>query len=532
MNNFSGLGHRFSGWWLIALWIVTLMPCRVGWSAAAAESGNRSIYEVGHVEISLPLGGKNVDAMQEAGVAQAQREGLQRLFKRMLTSQEREARKAFLAGLLKESKRLTERTVVRSKKQVGDRLDMTVDLFFSRKEVSAALVKEGIPHGEMAYPPALLIAREEATEGPSTWLWKTLPTVAREHGIVLLQPLGDVEDFTHLNWDKAAKGDAEVLNWASTRYGASDTWVVKAESAPLTASKGGARLRVSGTLVVSRANSAPITFQAREEKSGATPEEIATALYPLVAGKLVQQAVEHWLAGHVVQPGLKHQLRLRVIHEAQLARLTEFLNTLKAIPGVKDPQVLQATARETHFSFEYQGRDDLLEQALAKRVVHQEKNAEGLTFWLVTPPKTPAAASIPPAPVETAPSASSQPAAKSPAPVVPGSTAPSAPSQPAAKSPAPVVPGSTAPSAPSQPAAKSPAPVVPGSAAPSAPSQPAAKSPAPVVPGSAAPSAPSQPAAKSPAPVVPVQPAAKPPTQPVPSPAAPLQPANPAKSWL
>ncbi|MBF0271140.1 MAG: DUF2066 domain-containing protein, partial [Magnetococcales bacterium] len=499
MNNFSGPGRWFPGWWLIVLWVLMLMPGSVAWSAAP-ETGSGSIYEVRHVEISLLLGGKSVEVMQDAGVAQAQREGLQRLFKRMLPTPEREARKEFLAGLLKESKRLTERTVVRSKKQVGDRLDMTVDLFFSRKEVTAALVKEGIPHGEVAYPLALLIAREEATEGPSTWLWKAMPNVAQEHGVSLLQPLGDVEDLTHLNWDKALKGDPEVLNWASTRYGASDAWVVKAESTPLTASKGGARLRVSGTLVVSRPNSAPVTFQAREEKSGATPEELATALYPVVAGKLVQQAVEQWLGGHAVQPGMKHQLRLRVIHEAQLARLTEFLNALKAIPGVKDPQVVQATARETLFSCEYQGHDELLEQSLAKWVTRKEKNAEGFTLWLAT-------ASKPPASAQSAPAAPASPEAKSPAPAQPEAKSPASasPTQPASKTAAP------AQAAPAQPAGKSPAPASP-EAKSSALAQPASKTAAPAP----AQAVPAQPASKTAAPAspeakssAPAQPASK-----------------------
>ncbi|MBF0213271.1 MAG: DUF2066 domain-containing protein [Magnetococcales bacterium] len=287
MKILYGFGRRIPGWWLIALSLVTLMPWQEARSATP-ETSVGSIYEVRHVEISIPLGGKSVEVMHEAGVAQAQREGLQRLFKRMLTAQEREARKEWIAAQLKEAKRLTERAVVRSKKQVGERLDMTVDLVFSRKEVSAALVKESIPHGESPYPLVLLIAREETPPGAATFLWQAMPNAARDLGVSLLQPMGDMEDLTQLSWDKASRGDPGVLNWTASRYGASATWVVQAEYAPLTPGKGGAaRGRVSGTLIVSRADSAPVTFQAREEKSAATPEEVSGLLYPVVARRKV-----------------------------------------------------------------------------------------------------------------------------------------------------------------------------------------------------------------------------------------------------
>ncbi|MBF0438586.1 MAG: hypothetical protein HQL93_05630, partial [Magnetococcales bacterium] len=120
------------------------------------------------------------------------------------------------------------------------------------------------------------------------------------------------------------------------------------------------------------------------------------------ANKLIQQVMDRWIQDHSMQPGLKHQTRLRVIHEAQLARLTEFANGLRGISGVKNPQVLSSSARESVYEFEYHGRDEVLQEALRKLAAHMESTPEGLTLWLFAP-KNPAA----PAPKE----------ANSPAPV-------------------------------------------------------------------------------------------------------------------
>ncbi|MBF0615014.1 MAG: DUF2066 domain-containing protein [Magnetococcales bacterium] len=402
MKIWSDLGLRCLGW--MGLWLLLGVHGSVVW--AGSETGG-SIYEVRQIEISVPLGGKSAEVAQETGMAQAQREGLQRLFKRMLTASEREARKDFIAACLKDAKRFVERSVVRGRKQVGERLDLNVEVIFSRKEVGAALTKEGIVHKEVAYPLAVLMNQEESGTGPSTLLWKALPVAAREYGLTLLPPLGDFEELTRMTWERAVRADPELMSWVAERYHATAVWAVQAQIAPVTGGKG-AKMRMTATLIVSRADQQPVTFQVKEEKSGATPEEATAALYPVVAGKLVQQVMENWLSGQAVVSGTRKQVRLRVVHDAQLARLTEFLTGLRAVPGMQEPQVVQDSAKETLFACDYQGSDETLDAALKKLTVQQEKRADETLLWLVPPARTPASSA------PATPSAPGKPAAPVP----------------------------------------------------------------------------------------------------------------------
>ncbi|MBF0262741.1 MAG: DUF2066 domain-containing protein [Magnetococcales bacterium] len=388
--------------------------------AWAADGGGGSIYEVRGIEVSVPMS-KGLEATHEAGVTQAQREGLRRLLLRMLTQTERETRKEYLATLAKDPKRLIERTVVRSEKQVGERLNLHLDLHYARKEVTAALGKEKIPFTEAAYPLVLLIAPEEKSEGAATLVWKAMPNAARDLGLNVMQPLGDLEDLTQLSVDRVAKGDAGMLEWATNRYGIGEIWVARANATPVTGGKG-ARVKVAATLTVARPNAAPVQIQASEEKGASSAAEAANAVYPAVAGKLAQQLLEQWVADHVIQPGNKRTLRLRVIHDVQVAKVTEFMTGLRAVPGMAEPRMVQATARESLFECEFSGRDEQLDAALAKLAVQREKSAEGVTVWLIPPakrgavaappsvpqaPSVPAAPSTPPAPSEPAPSGKS-----------------------------------------------------------------------------------------------------------------------------
>ncbi|MEO5334333.1 MAG: DUF2066 domain-containing protein [Magnetococcus sp. YQC-5] len=433
---------------LAALLILVMAPLPTLWAGPsetapppekkreAAPREAALVYEIQGVEVSVPMSGKGMDAMHETGVTLAQKEGLHRLFRRMLTSKDRVAHKDFLATLHKESKRLTERVMVRAEKQHADRLAMTVNVLFSQKEITAAFVQQGLPYNEAAHPLVLLLAKEESSmpgiPTPGLLLQQALLPAAREYGFSVLLPLGDMEDLTNLSWERAAKGDKELLNWAAARYGATNTWGVQAEEAPVTVKSGPPRFRVSGSLLESRPNSAVVTWKAREEKSGATQEEVTPALYAPLATKLLQQVMDRWIQDHSLQPGLQHQVHLRVIHEAQLARLTEFLKELRNVPGVKEPQVVNTSARETVFEFAFQGQDDALLAALGKLVVHQERTADQIAVWLISPPPanttltpTPAPGAVPaPTPGSVQPQGHPTPGGAVPATPTPGSVQP------------------------------------------------------------------------------------------------------------
>lgn len=423
-------GARATQWLFLGL--LVWMPWFGLWAAPAssvpaAEKNRVSVYDVLGVDVAVPLSPKGVEATHEAGVAQAQKEALPRLFRRMLLAADQEAQKPFLQTLLAQPKRLMERVVVRAEKQHADQLTLSVDLLFSKKEVSAALVGQGLSYNETPYPQVLLLIKEPVPVGGGEplalgLLQNALVAAAREYGIVLLLPMGDLEDLTHLSWDRAASGEMEVLDWVLARYGATHIWALQVEATVSKGKKGQSGLKSVGKLVVSRSNSAPVTSQIEEEKTGGSVEEVASAVYPSLATKLVQSVMESWIQEHALQPGLRHQVHLRVVHDAQLARLTEFLQKLRKIPGVKEPKMLNSSARETSFEFEYQGSDDVLLELLAKMGVYMDKTKEQFSLWLITAPSIPE----PPAPVQVAPAAPAAPAASS-APVAPAGEIPNTP---------------------------------------------------------------------------------------------------------
>ncbi len=375
--------------------VVLLMPGFSLWAASEEidlpeEKKRISVYDVANVEVSMPLGGKSVEVVQSAGMTAALKEALQRLLMRMLTRADQEAHKPFLATLFKEPKQLTERVVVRAQKQIDDHLNLTVDVMFAKKAINEALNAENITHSETAFPLVLLLSKNEslsgATQSSSDLLQNALLKIARDYGITLLLPMGDLEDLKHLSWDETIRGEAAVLNWATERYGATNIWAVTASFSSSSAKQSAAKFQASGVLVVSRSQGEPLVYKGGMGKSGASHEEVADFLYSALATQLIQQSIDGWILEHALHPALTHQTRLRVIHNAQLVRLTKFLKDLRAVPGVKHLRVVNTLARETVYEFDYQGRDEVLLELLTGLGKHVEHTPELTALWLIAPP--------------------------------------------------------------------------------------------------------------------------------------------------
>ncbi|MBF0179635.1 MAG: DUF2066 domain-containing protein [Magnetococcales bacterium] len=399
MKKFSKPCGVLVGWFLRALPLWLICALGTAWAAEPAKPAEKkapSIYEVLNVDVSLPVAAaKGGEGLHDAGVAQAQKEALSRLLRRLLPSAEREKRKEWLAALLKDPKRLVERTVVRGEKQHQDRLTMSVSLVFSKKELSEALVKEGISFNETPYPVVLLLAKEDSLSGVGEQsavgqLRVALANVARDYGMTLLLPLGDLEELSHLSWEGAERGDPAQLEWANTRYAATAIWAIRADATTASVKGATEKTRASATLLVNRAGVAQANWQVSEEKSGKSGETASAALYGQVADKLVRQIADRWIQEHALRTGeARQQIRLRLVHNAQLAQQTKFLGDLRALPGMREPQVLKSTARETVYAIEFQGSQEQLREALGKMAPHVEQAQEGIDVWLTQPPPQP-----------------------------------------------------------------------------------------------------------------------------------------------
>ncbi|MBF0096418.1 MAG: DUF2066 domain-containing protein [Magnetococcales bacterium] len=329
-------------------------------------------YQVG-AEAVVPL---PVPAKQEpraVGVEKAKRTALERLLSRMFTRADLEREKGFFDGLLQGGKRLTDRVQVVGETQRGNHtLVVAVEVTFSAKGVAAALAEKGLPYNESRHAPVLLLVRSQGgAEGEAAILdglvQKSVQEEAKAFGIPVVTPMGDMDDLSHLSWEKAAAADPTLQQWAKGRYGTEQVWAVAVQLAA--AGKGGktasgsrvqAQLLGSGASEVIQASASSTEPLARCGEGGDNSKCPA----PVLARALLQQVMDRWIQSHTVNPALLHSAHLRVIHGPKLAQFSHFTSRLRTSPGVVNMKFLEERATEATVQVDYQGQDEQLQALL------------------------------------------------------------------------------------------------------------------------------------------------------------------------
>ncbi|MBF0137236.1 MAG: DUF2066 domain-containing protein [Magnetococcus sp. DMHC-1] len=374
---------RLSGWLLI-VWSFF-----AAWASSAAAE---NLYQVKGVEVVLPLTeGKNQDP-RSVGMAMAREQAWQWIQIRMLTSEDRQRQADRLRELKSGLDNMVERVVVQSEKRIGEgvnaKLHMVVDVTFSRDAVHKVFDAMGFSYNENAYPSTLFLLAQVDETGearlaePGQSFAKTMQSTAARYGVTVLEPVGDIEDMTNLAWNRISAKDPALWSWMEGRYGTRKIWAAWYGMETPEQTTAGTPPAAIATLVESDVEGEQRRIRLRVRKGCDSPDNKGSqsCLDAPLAQKFVEMIFENWSQEHAVKPELNHVLRLRVIHERQLAGYAEFLKKLGKIPGATNMRPAALTARDALLTLDFQGQDEKFLESLAQIGKQPERTANELTI--------------------------------------------------------------------------------------------------------------------------------------------------------
>lgn len=353
------------------------------WIAGGEAMGEPAAFFHVGVEsiVSLPVAAKQEP--RTVGMEQAKKMAWERLLRRMFTRGDLEVKKALFETMGQNINQLAERVVVVGESRRADTLVMAVEVIFSAKAVHALLAAQaGLLYNETRHPPVLFLVRTQAaTQEESAQndllLQKNILEAAKIFGIPVVKPLDDMEDVSRLAWELVVSGDVALRQWVSSRYATDQVWAVIARTTPPAVGSGQktptytTQLQLLGRTV--EANK-PTTFEPIQAESvSITPPgqclEQGTppnCPYAVLANTLLQTVMDQWIQAHTINPTLAHTAYLRVIHGPVLAKFSQFVNKLRALPGVAKLKFMEERATESTIQMEFQGDDVQLQGLLTQ----------------------------------------------------------------------------------------------------------------------------------------------------------------------
>lgn len=343
-----------------------------------------SVFEIQGVEVRIPLPIPANQNPRSLGLARAENIAFKRLFNRMLTQSKQEYNQDFLNNLRREKKKYIERTIVRSERRRLREFHMTVDVTFSKKEVSEAFAKAGMAHGNTLYPETLLLIKSDSQKYHDHFQ-DIFIKIAKQYGISLRPPLGDMEDMLNLTWENAANSTPQFQEWVKIRYGLERMLTVHFNIAS-TADQAGKEPYFSATAQLLETNlrepASPTPIQARAESNYSSGNNAIDTLFTALANQLVQQITDLWIANNAVEPILRHTIPIRIVHNFQHYKYNQFLQSLQTIPGFAGFQYRLMTAHEVVIDMDYLGLDNTLFSAISQMGVQIQSDTEGIVVHL------------------------------------------------------------------------------------------------------------------------------------------------------
>ncbi|MEO5366217.1 MAG: DUF2066 domain-containing protein [Magnetococcus sp. WYHC-3] len=360
--------------------------------AGAAASGEDPFYWVAGIQVSQPLDHKDP---RKAAFARAESLALARLLERMLDGPTRQAHAATLAPLLAKPHPLVVRTVVRSEKNRPDALFVQVDILFNGAPVRQTLEQAGLPFNQTPYPAALLLTPQSG-DPDNDWgtladddpAWIHLQEAAREQGITLVRPLGDVNDLSHLSLASVRAGDAALSQWLRDTYAAEQVWeVVVSQPAPPGGSGVASPQEVSCHLTI-HGRGAPPPLEIRRQITAADPAAARAGLMPDLGRSLVAKIMDHWIQRHQLAPGANTPVVLVVEHHHDMGLYGRFLAELAHVPGLVEVRTARLGGGRTELHGRYRGEITRLQESLQEIAPFVAPEGGALLVRLVGNPRT------------------------------------------------------------------------------------------------------------------------------------------------
>jgi hypothetical protein len=320
-------------------------------------------------------------AARRAALEQGQRQGLERLLRRLVPA-ERHAGLPSVDALPID--RYVQSLEIADEEVSSTRYIADLTVAYAPEAVRDLLAGAGMPFAQTASAPLVVLPLYDGPEGSRLWpegnpWWQAwADNLDPERLVRLVLPLGDLEDMALVGVEQAQAGDPGALLALAERYGSQDVLVVSARpvegaAAEADASPPAVRLetrRIGGEEV----GNPPATIHGQ-------PGQTFEGLLGDAVRGLQDSLDEQWKSANLLrydQPGI-------MLVDVPIARLSDWVGIhqgLQSLPEISEVEIA-AFARETvRARIRYIGDEQRLEQALARLGLALSREGES---WRLLP---------------------------------------------------------------------------------------------------------------------------------------------------
>jgi len=366
-----------------------MLQSRLGHALVAALVGLLTLPSLGHAQadpavfqvsgIEVDASAANAVAARQEALLQGQREGLDRLLRRLVPAEEH--------GLLPAVGNLNVERYVQNFEIADEELSSTrylarLTVRYQPDAVRELLGSSGLSVAETRSTPVVVLPLWQGPEGARLWpddnpWWQAWADhLDPERLFRLVLPLGDLGDIVTLSADQVQGRDRAALAALAGRYGSEDALVVTATPLSGTAAEAEApvvQLAMERIGTVEQSNP-PETLRGRP---GQTVEEL---LAEAVRG-LQDSLDERWKSANLLR---FDQAGLMVV-DIPIAALSDWVGInrgLESLPEVSQVEVASFARDKVQAQIRYIGDQFRLEQALARLGLALSREGES---WLLLP---------------------------------------------------------------------------------------------------------------------------------------------------
>ncbi|MGH6945578.1 MAG: DUF2066 domain-containing protein, partial [Geminicoccaceae bacterium] len=209
--------------------MIALLTCLFVWPALGLGQTRTGVFRVSNIPVDV-TSSDAVSARRDA-LAQGQREGLERLMRRLVPA-DRYGQLPAAADLPME--RYVQSFEIANEEVSNTRYLAELTVGYDAEAVRELLAKQGLPFAEMRSAPLLVLPLYEAPGGPVLWpennpWWQAwADNLDPERLLRLVLPLGDLGDMALVNVGQVQAGDEAALLALAERYDTKDVLVVTA----------------------------------------------------------------------------------------------------------------------------------------------------------------------------------------------------------------------------------------------------------------------------------------------------------------
>ena len=366
-----------------------MLQSRLGHALLAALVGLLALPSFGHAQadpavfqvsgIEVDASAANAVAARQEALLQGQREGLDRLLRRLVPAEEH--------GLLPAVGNLNVERYVQNFEITDEELSSTrylaqLTVRYQPDAVRELLGSSGLSAAETRSTPVVVLPLWQGPDGARVWpddnpWWQAwADNLDPERLFRLVLPLGDLGDIVALSVDQVQGRDRAALAALADRYGSEDTLVVTATPLSGTAAEAEApvvQLAMERIGTVEQSNP-PETLRGRP---GQTLEEL---LAEAVRG-LQDSLDERWKSANLLR---FDQAGLMVV-DIPIAALSDWVGInrgLESLPEVSQVEIASFASDKVQAQIRYIGDQFRLEQALARLGLTLSREGES---WLLLP---------------------------------------------------------------------------------------------------------------------------------------------------